>query len=92
MYEDSILLGWDPEQQSPGKMTLNLIIITIKLSSRFCNNKANFSCFYGTYFGKYSQAQPLSLMLNMCQAAVEVLLGQCSVPQTQITEEHKHVQ
>jgi len=53
-------------------MTLNLIITTIKLSNRFCNNKANFSCFYGTYFGKYAQAQPLSLMLNMRQAAVEV--------------------
>jgi hypothetical protein len=73
-------------------MTLNLIITTIKLSSRFCNNKkANYSCFYGTCFGKYAQAEPLSLALNMRQAAVEVLLGQCSVPQTQITE-HKHVQ
>jgi hypothetical protein len=28
----------------------------------------------------------------MRQAAVEVLLGQCSVPWTQIIEEHKHVQ
>jgi len=74
-------------------MTLNLIIITMKLSSWFCNNnKANFSCFYGTYFGKYAQAEPLSLMLNMHHAAVEVLLGRRSVPQTQITEEHKHVQ
>jgi len=74
-------------------MTLNLIITTIKLSSRVCNNKkANFSCFYGTYFGKYAQAEPLSVMLNMRQVAVEVLLEQRSVPQTQITEEHEHVQ
>jgi hypothetical protein len=73
-------------------MTSNLIITTIKLGSRVCNNnKANFSCFYGTYFGKYAQAETLSVMLNMRQVAVEVLLGQCSVPQTQITEEHEHV-
>jgi hypothetical protein len=62
-------------------MTLNLIITTINLSSRFCNNnKADFTCFYGTYLGKYAQAELLSLKLNMRQAAVEVLLGQCSVP------------
>lgn len=30
MGEDSILLGYDPGEQSPGKMTMNLIIMTIK--------------------------------------------------------------